>query len=100
MNLPLPKRTSWPVYRSALNTALAAVRRHGADVLVVSLGVDAYKEDPVSAFALESEDFIEIGRAIGELAKPTLLVMEGGYAIDALGVNVVNALSGFIESHG
>jgi acetoin utilization deacetylase AcuC-like enzyme len=100
VNLPLPKRTSWPVYWSALNTALAVVRRYGADVLVVSLGVDTYKEDPVSAFALESEDFIEIGRAIGELAKPTLLVMEGGYAMDALGVNVVNTLSGFIESHG
>jgi acetoin utilization deacetylase AcuC-like enzyme len=52
---------------------------------VISLGVDAYKEDPLSAFALESEDFIEIGRTIGELAKPTLLVMEGGYAMDALG---------------
>jgi acetoin utilization deacetylase AcuC-like enzyme len=100
VNLPLPKRTSWPVYRSALDTALAAVRRYGADVLVVSLGVDAYKEDPVSAFALESEDFTEIGHAIGELAKPTLLIMEGGYAIDALGVNVVNALTGFIQSHG
>ncbi len=61
----------------------------------MSLGADAYKEDPVSAFALESEDFSKMGRAIAKLGLPTLFVMEGGYAIAALGINVVNLLEAF-----
>ncbi len=36
-----------------------------------------------------------MGRAIGELGLPTLFVMEGGYAIEAIGINVANALNGF-----
>jgi acetoin utilization deacetylase AcuC-like enzyme len=63
----------------------------------VSLGADAYKDDPVSAFRLESEDFIRIGAAVARLNRPTLFVMEGGYAVEALGVNIVNALSGFLN---
>ena len=33
--------------------------------------------------------------AVASLALPTLVVMEGGYAVDALGTNVVAFLSGF-----
>jgi acetoin utilization deacetylase AcuC-like enzyme len=95
VNLPLPKGTAWNAYGPALDRAITAVRSFRPDVLVVSLGADAYKEDPVSAFALESEDFTRIGRAAASLKLPTLFVMEGGYAVEALGTNIVNALQGF-----
>jgi acetoin utilization deacetylase AcuC-like enzyme len=55
--------------------------------------------DPVSAFALESDDFLKLGEVIAQVGKPTLLVMEGGYEIEALGLNVVNALMGFETSY-
>jgi acetoin utilization deacetylase AcuC-like enzyme len=29
---------------------------------------------------------------------PTVLVFEGGYAVDAVGVNAVNVLEGFMQS--
>ena len=77
---------------------MVAVRDYKPDVLVVSLGADAYKLDPVSAFKLESEDFSEIGRMIASVGLPTLFVMEGGYAVEALGINIVNTLSAF-ETH-
>lgn len=95
LNLPLPKGSTWQAYGPALGAAIEAVTSFRPDVLVVSLGADAYKDDPVSAFRLESEDFTRIGEAIGAIGLPTLFVMEGGYAVDALGVNVVNALQGF-----
>jgi acetoin utilization deacetylase AcuC-like enzyme len=97
VNLPLPKGTLWSAYESALATAAARIHSYSPDVLVVSLGADAYKDDPVSAFRLESEDFIRIGAAVARLNRPTLFVMEGGYAVEALGVNIVNALSGFLN---
>ena len=68
----------------------------GPDALVVSLGVDTYKDDPISSFKLESEHYLRVGERIARLKKPTVYLMEGGYAIDAIGVNVVNTLAGHL----
>jgi acetoin utilization deacetylase AcuC-like enzyme len=61
----------------------------------VSLGVDTFEQDPISKFKLKHEDYLETGRMIAALGLPTLFVMEGGYAVEALGVNAVNVLQGF-----
>ena len=37
-----------------------------------------------------------MARRISKLKLPTLFVMEGGYAIEAIGINVVNVLTGFL----
>ena len=63
--------------------------------LVVSLGVDTFKDDPISFFKLDSDDYLDCGRRIAGLQLPTLFVMEGGYAVEAIGVNTVNVLQGF-----
>ena len=59
------------------------------------MGVDTFEKDPISFFKLESGDFLRIGKLISELEIPTHFVMEGGYDIKELGVNVVNVLQGF-----
>jgi acetoin utilization deacetylase AcuC-like enzyme len=41
-----------------------------------------------------------MGARIGRLRIPTLLVMEGGYAIEEIGINVANALRGFLNTSG
>lgn len=79
----------------ALDAACARVADYAPDALVVSLGVDTFEEDPISQFKLRSADYLRIGEAIGRLGKPTLFVMEGGYAVAAIGVNAVNVLVGF-----
>ena len=100
LNLPLPLRTTIAAYRSALAHAVARIRAHAPDVLVVSLGVDSFIGDPVGGFALESPDFITIGADIAGLGLPTLFVMEGGYAIAELGLNTANVISGFSQTRG
>ena len=97
LNLPLPLRTAMPAYREALAAALTRIRAYGPDVLIVSLGVDTFVGDPVGGFRLESPDFLSIGADIAGLRLPTLFVMEGGYAIAALGTNVANVITGFVE---
>jgi acetoin utilization deacetylase AcuC-like enzyme len=64
-------------------------------VAVVSLGVDTFAEDPISFFRLQTPDFFTYGRMIGDCTIPTLFVLEGGYAVGEIGVNVVNVLTGF-----
>jgi acetoin utilization deacetylase AcuC-like enzyme len=94
-NFPLQPGTAWADYTVALDAACARVADYAPDALVVSLGVDTFEEDPISQFKLRSADYLRIGEAIGRLGKPTLFVMEGGYAVAAIGVNAVNVLTGF-----
>ena len=95
LNLPLPPGTGWADWAAALDTALAAIGGFGPDALVVSFGADTYAGDPISEFRLGSEDFLRMGARLAALGRPTLFVMEGGYAVAALGVNTVNLLQGF-----
>ena len=95
LNLPLPLGTAWSGYGPALDGACQAIATYGPEVLVVSLGVDTFEADPISKFKLTSDDYLRIGRRIASLRRPTLFVFEGGYAVDAVGVNAVNVLQGF-----
>lgn len=94
LNLPLPQGTEWSRYAPALETALEAVRAHTPDLLVVSYGADTFIDDPISHFRLRREDYGATGAAIAALDLPTVIVMEGGYAVDALGANVAALLEG------
>jgi acetoin utilization deacetylase AcuC-like enzyme len=95
LNLPLPTGTSFAAWQDALRIALARIEAFKPDALIVSLGVDTFVSDPISSFRLSSADFATYGRMIGALGLPTLFVLEGGYAVEEIGVNVVNVLTGF-----
>jgi acetoin utilization deacetylase AcuC-like enzyme len=93
-NIVLPRGTDWPGYAPALDRALDTVAGHAADLLVLSFGADTYVGDPISGFALETPDFAAMGRRIAATGLPIMVVMEGGYAVDALGANVAALLAG------
>lgn len=97
-NYPMRWGTGFKDYGEALDDALGRIRAYRPDSLVVSLGVDTFEKDPISHFKLKSGEFTEIGRRIAALGLTTLWVMEGGYAIEEVGVNAVNVLSGFEDS--
>lgn len=94
-NYPMPPGMGFPIWSEALDAALRRIHHYGPDALVVSPGVDTFKEDPISFFKLESDDFAAYGRAIATLSLPTLFVIEGGYAVKEIGINTINVLTGF-----
>ena len=75
-NYPLRWGTEWPAYETALDDALARIRRYRPQAIVVSLGVDTFKDDPISKFKLDSPDYFKIGRKIAALGLPTLFIMK------------------------
>ncbi|SMF61869.1 histone deacetylase family protein [Allosphingosinicella indica] len=95
LNLPLPQGTGWTAYEPALDQALAAIADFGADLLIVSYGADTYADDPISFFTLQTPNYTAMARRIAAAGLPTMIVMEGGYAVEALGANVEAFLSGF-----
>jgi acetoin utilization deacetylase AcuC-like enzyme len=95
LNLPLPHGTRIDAFRAAQARALEAVARFAPGLLVVSFGADTWEGDPISHFALTTADYAVLARDIAACRWPSVVVMEGGYAVDALGDNVASFLTGF-----
>ena len=98
VNYPLPEKTGFERWSECLEDACKRIADYAPDALVVSLGVDTYKEDPISFFKLDSDDYLTYGERIGKLGLPTLFCMEGGYAVEQVGINTVNVLQGFEQA--
>jgi acetoin utilization deacetylase AcuC-like enzyme len=96
-NFPMPWGTGFDAWSAALDEACRWIDGHRAEAVVVSLGVDTYAGDPISQFELASTDFPAVGARIAAMGRPTLFVLEGGYATEALGTNVVGVLSGYAD---
>ena len=94
-NYPMKPGTAYGEWGDALDHAIARIADYAPDALVVSLGVDTFEKDPISFFKLKSGDFTDYGGRIAKLKLPTLFVMEGGYAVEEIGINTVNVLEGF-----
>jgi acetoin utilization deacetylase AcuC-like enzyme len=95
LNLPLALRTGDPGWLAAIEDGLRAIAAFEPAALVVSLGLDAYEKDPSALLSVTTAGFGEAGRRIAALGLPTLLVQEGGYAVDALALNLATFLTGF-----
>jgi acetoin utilization deacetylase AcuC-like enzyme len=97
-NWPLPRGTGFGVWRATLQHALSDVAEFGAQALVVSLGMDTFVGDPISGFALQTPDYLQVGDELAKAGLPTVFVFEGGYAVAEVGVNAVNVLQGFEQA--
>ena len=95
LNLPMAMYTAWHAYAQALAVALRRIATFAPDVLLVSLGLDTFENDPISRFKLARPDYLRLGEAIAKAKLPTLFLFEGGYNLDALAEITVNVLEGF-----
>ncbi len=95
VNYAMPPNTGYDEWGGAMDDAIKGIEAYSPDALVVSLGVDTFERDPISFFRLKSDDFTDYGGRIARLKLPTLFCMEGGYAVEEIGINTVNVLEGF-----
>ena len=95
LNLPLPENIDEERYRKTLDQALERARKFQPQFLVLALGLDTAKGDPTGSWRLMAKDFSENGRRIAQLGLPTLVVQEGGYKTQTLGINARHFFTGF-----
>lgn len=88
LNLPLPVRADDEAYLAGLEVACQTIEGFGPDVVIVSLGVDTFYNDPISDLAVTANGFSRQGAMVAELDQPTIVLQEGGYDIAAIGDNV------------
>jgi acetoin utilization deacetylase AcuC-like enzyme len=97
LNVPLAGRADAKTYLRAVDKVRKALRAFAPDYLVVAAGFDTHQTDPIGGFALQTEDYREIGARLASLGLPTLICQEGGYNTEVLGDCVHGFLSGFEE---
>lgn len=82
LNVPLPEGTDGDDYLAAFEPALERVLAFKPDVLAVSAGFDAYKEDPIAGLKLDRTTFKSIGALLAQTRLPRFAALEGGYSED------------------
>ena len=99
LNLPLPWDSAWDRYEEAMQVAMKQLTKYRtrSDRGLARPRHLRGRPDLASS-GCEHDDYLRIGEMIAAAGKPTLFVMEGGYAVDALGVNTVNVLTGFEQA--
>lgn len=93
VNLPLPPGSGGPEMRAAWTGALARVRDFRPDLVLVSAGFDAHRDDPLGGLLWTEEDYRWITGAIRDLADEVcegrvVSLLEGGYDLRALAASV------------
>ncbi|MBK8988890.1 MAG: histone deacetylase family protein [Chloroflexi bacterium] len=97
-NFPLSRGAQEATYLETLTAALIKIRLYVPDVLVLSLGTNIIEGDPGGSFRLHSDSLGRIGRQLAQLNIPLVVVQEGGYALTAVGQQIVSFFSGLLDS--
>ncbi len=93
-NYPLPLGIENGEYIRTLRMAIKDVEKFSPKFLIISLGFDTYEKDPIGGFRLTIPIYRTIAKDISSLKLPTLIIQEGGYAVNALGKIAYEFLQG------
>jgi acetoin utilization deacetylase AcuC-like enzyme len=96
-NYALPDNVGGRQYLETLEQALSKVDLGPVEIVAVSCGFDTHFED-LASLGLVWHDYLEIGKRIAKLKKPTFFVLEGGYVGEKLGEDIDSFLRGYEEN--
>ncbi len=94
INYPCSKNIGPVEYHSVLEKAVADIQKYAPQYLVIALGLDTYKKDPLGTFKLNTEYYRTMAETISRISVPKVIVQEGGYYIPDLGQNASAFLEG------
>jgi acetoin utilization deacetylase AcuC-like enzyme len=102
VNLPVSADADDALYRSLVDHVVVPLAEMFEPQLVlISAGFDAHRDDPLATCALSEEGFAEMARSLRRccagLEVPLGAVLEGGYALDALARSVAATLEALRE---
>jgi acetoin utilization deacetylase AcuC-like enzyme len=80
LNFPVAPYSPRSKHVHAAEQALEKLLEFKPQLLLVSAGFDAYKNDPITQMTLEREDFATFGKWLADVKIPTAAILEGGYS--------------------
>jgi acetoin utilization deacetylase AcuC-like enzyme len=102
VDVPLRPGSGSAEFRDGVNTRwLPALKRFAPELILVSAGFDAHRDDPLANLNLLEADYQWIGALIREQAERSaggrvVATLEGGYNLPALGASAVAFLEGLL----
>ncbi|MDQ3136977.1 MAG: histone deacetylase family protein [Gemmatimonadota bacterium] len=99
-NVSLEPATGDGPWLEAISGLAGWAAGQGAGALVVALGVDAAEADSESPLRVTASGYREAGRILGRLGLPTVVVQEGGYDLESIGMLVRQTLVGLEQGLG
>ena len=99
INVPLPAMTDGRGFRAAVERDwIPALERHQPQLVFVSAGFDAHRDDPLAYLKLSDEDYRWVTEMLVDIAARfaggrVVSTLEGGYNTEALGRCVVEHVS-------
>jgi acetoin utilization deacetylase AcuC-like enzyme len=99
LNLPQEAGSGAAEWLAAIDEqALPAARDYRPDLILISAGYDAHRDDPLGGCMLDADTFRAMARRVAELANelgvPAGAVLEGGYDLDALAASTIATMEG------
>jgi len=104
VNVPLAAGTGGAEFRDAVRDRwLPALERHRPEIVYVSAGFDAHREDPLAGLKLVEADYAWVTRELVALAAKhakgrIVSTLEGGYGLSALGRSVAEHIRELIAT--
>ncbi len=96
LNVPVEAGTGDGAYLELFDRLVVpAVQAFAPELVLVSAGFDAHREDPLGGLFLGDAAFVELARRCTGLAPRIAAVLEGGYNLDTLPRLVAAAHAGF-----
>ncbi len=86
LNIPVPSGFGSTEYKQLFNEQIFPfIQNFHPDLLIISAGFDAHRNDPLAGINLEADDFTIMTERCLEIQPNLLLGLEGGYDLEALG---------------
>ena len=104
INVPLRERDSSAAFHDAwAATIIPALEAFAPELLIISAGFDAHREDPLAQIRLETEDFAWITGALLAVARNhcggrLVSMLEGGYDLEALAASAAAHVRGLMNA--
>jgi len=98
-NFPLMPNSSDNEYMEVYDEELSkSYEFFNPDIILVSAGYDLHESDPLAQMDVTTEGIRKIVRSILDLGdKPVIFMLEGGYSINDLGLNVVATVEEMLQ---
>jgi acetoin utilization deacetylase AcuC-like enzyme len=98
VNVPVPPGSGDETFVSVVeHVAVPLARAWDAQLVLVSAGYDAHRDDPLAGCSVTDAGFEAMTRAVRSLAAdlgvPLGMVLEGGYDLDVVATSVANGLA-------
>jgi acetoin utilization deacetylase AcuC-like enzyme len=93
LNLPVPAGGGEAEFCGLVeHVVLPAARAFDPDLVLVSAGFDAHRDDPLAECTMETAAYAQLALLVLGLGKPVGYVLEGGYDLGALSASVAASM--------